>query len=388
MKDLDMFVTVQLLEDTPAVLSLGKLCEESGSYGWKEGRTPNLMRTGKIALQRDNFMPVVVPGSLSDRNISGSADDSAENTAKVTPDDEERTRASIDRWQYLPEWLEEFAGNLVEPRSTSSGSDNKDLPEPPRPKPLPSDKPEGKHILCTHFPNGPNCQICKRTQITKAACTRNSKSHTPHPIKFGDIITADYKILNEEFRNNQRYAVVVQDLATQRIRSYPYKPQTSQETVRNLRNFRDPEEKPKVMIKHGQHWNLEQLVKIFDGMSVRTHLIGLRRMEWQGRAVRRVKAGLDDQSWADSLECCCRLRNVQDLSAEEKTPHEQRFVEPFSGPIIPSRISPDINERSGKAPSVQQRSPLRHLCGLCSSCGKRKLERRHTRCRRRGVARE
>ena len=28
--DLDLFVTVQLLEETPAVLSLGKLCEERG----------------------------------------------------------------------------------------------------------------------------------------------------------------------------------------------------------------------------------------------------------------------------------------------------------------------------------------------------------------------
>ena len=26
--DLDLFVTVQILDDTPAVLSLGKLCEE------------------------------------------------------------------------------------------------------------------------------------------------------------------------------------------------------------------------------------------------------------------------------------------------------------------------------------------------------------------------
>ena len=28
--DLDLFVTVHLLEDTPAVLSLGRLCEEHG----------------------------------------------------------------------------------------------------------------------------------------------------------------------------------------------------------------------------------------------------------------------------------------------------------------------------------------------------------------------
>ena len=34
-KELELFVTVMLLEETPAVLSLGKFCEEFGySYHW------------------------------------------------------------------------------------------------------------------------------------------------------------------------------------------------------------------------------------------------------------------------------------------------------------------------------------------------------------------
>ena len=38
----DLFVTVQLLDDTPAVLSLGKLCSENGySYEWKVVKTHN-----------------------------------------------------------------------------------------------------------------------------------------------------------------------------------------------------------------------------------------------------------------------------------------------------------------------------------------------------------
>ena len=38
--DLDLFLTVQILGDTPAVLSLGKLCEEHGyTYEWASGRT-------------------------------------------------------------------------------------------------------------------------------------------------------------------------------------------------------------------------------------------------------------------------------------------------------------------------------------------------------------
>ena len=34
------------------------------------------------------------------------------------------------------------------------------------------------------------------------------------------------------------------------------------------------------------------------------------------------------------MECYCYLRNVQDLMADGKTPHERRFGEPFKGPII------------------------------------------------------
>ena len=34
------------------------------------------------------------------------------------------------------------------------------------------------------------------------------------------------------------------------------------------------------------------------------------------------------------MECCCYLRNVQDLLADGKTPYERRFGEPFEGPVI------------------------------------------------------
>ena len=39
--DLDLFVMVQILDDTSAVLSLGKLCEEHGyTYEWASGQKP------------------------------------------------------------------------------------------------------------------------------------------------------------------------------------------------------------------------------------------------------------------------------------------------------------------------------------------------------------
>ena len=66
-RDLDLFVTVQLLEETIEILSLGKLCAEHGcSYEWKNGETPRLTKNGKtITCIMDNFVPLVVPGLSS-----------------------------------------------------------------------------------------------------------------------------------------------------------------------------------------------------------------------------------------------------------------------------------------------------------------------------------
>ena len=43
-KELDIFLTMKKLENTPAVLSLGKLCDENGySYEWINGQNPHLI---------------------------------------------------------------------------------------------------------------------------------------------------------------------------------------------------------------------------------------------------------------------------------------------------------------------------------------------------------
>ena len=54
--------------------------------------------------------------------------------------------------------------------------------------------------------------------------------------KYGDLTTAEHKVLNEgrESRNNHRYVVAVQVLATQ---WNPCQTKTSQETEKNLRKF-------------------------------------------------------------------------------------------------------------------------------------------------------
>ena len=184
----------------------------------------------------------------------------------------------------------------------------------------------GKHSIFTHFPNNRNCEVCKRTKITRAPCRKRTGNAEPRAENFGDLVTADHKVLSEGCgsRNNHRFAVVVQDLATQWIQSYPCKTKTSQEIQRSSQKFLEPNRKPKVIYTD----NSLEFGKACQELSWNHRTSTPLRSETNGvaeRAVRRIKegtsavllqSGLDEKWWADSLECYCYLRNVQELLSE------------------------------------------------------------------------
>ena len=158
----------------------------------------------------------------------------------------------------------------------------------------------GKHSVETHFPKDRNCEICQRTKITRAPCRRRNGGAVLRAENFGDLITADHKIVSEgcESRNNHRYAVVVQDLATQCIQSYPCKTKTSQETQRSLQKFLEPNRKPKVTKTD----NSVEIGKSCEDLSWNHGTSTPHRSETHGiaeRAARRVK----DQAYG--LQYCC-----------------------------------------------------------------------------------
>ena len=201
-----------------------------------------------------------------------------------------------------------------------------------------------KYSVYTHFPRDRSCEICQRTKITGTPCRRRIGRVVPRAENFGDLITAGHKVLSDncESRNNHRYAVLVQDLATQWIQSYPCKTKTSQETQRSLQKFLEPDRKPKVIYTD----NSLEFGKACEDLSWNHCTSTPHRSETNEiaeRAVRRVKegtsavllqSGLDENWWADSMECKTYLRNIQDLLSDGKTPYERRFGEPFQGPII------------------------------------------------------
>ena len=262
-KELDIFWTMKVLENTPAVLSLGKLCDENGySYEWINGQNHISIQTvfGCSATRRTSFRswfqacqrvrpPVLIiqlQGHLQDRRgivlhlLQARLLHQRQQHQVTVRLEKERIELKVIPLQYLcqismlmiergnplsvdsgrasskiPEWLQEFREILVgDEVPLQGGSHASSSHEVSLETTFKRREDLGKHSVYTHFPQDRNCEICQRTKITRAPCRRRDGGVVPRAVNFGDLITADHKVLSEncESRNNHRYAIVVQDL--------------------------------------------------------------------------------------------------------------------------------------------------------------------------------
>ena len=198
-----------------------------------------------------------------------------------------------------------------------------------------------KHSIFTHFPKDRDCDVCLWNKITRAPCKKLIGKAVLRAEKFGDLITADHKVLTEgsESRHNHRYSIVVQDRTTRWIQSYPCKTKSSHETEKSFSK----------VLEQSHRSAHRQLDGIWDGMwgfiMESPHFNTSHQSETTGiaeRAVRRLKKKKALQQYCYSqdwmkgcgpiLECYCYLRNIQDLPGDGKTPYERRFGESFKRP--------------------------------------------------------
>ena len=237
--DLDLFVTVQLLEETLAVLSFGKLCEDNGySYKWVSGQKPRLTKEVKISIcKTDNFVPLVVfrvihqfwkhfvvyiatkrlvergSGNVLWKQLAirfkfifkssfrGEVTEWHPETGAIPQNPRKNRRNSDDPLADLPEWSEEFTDNLED---TVLRTQIRNVPRKYQQN-------QGSTVFIGTLPKDRHCEICQRTKITRAPCRKRTGGALRRAEKSGDLITADHKVLNEgcESRNNHPYAVVV-----------------------------------------------------------------------------------------------------------------------------------------------------------------------------------
>ena len=210
--DLNQFVTVQPLEGTPAVASIGKLCKDHGyPYGWVSGQEPRLTKEGKsIICKTDTFVPLVVPGlsvnsgssssptSIPQESLRTEADQasgiraasSSSSGAVFERSDEQATRRLEQetlkiqhkkrgmtrrmrtiRWQiFRAGWRISktiwWTQNCLHPHTVLANQTWTSCRS--------GVKIEGAAVFFSRFPKDRNCDVCLSTKITKASFRRRT----------------------------------------------------------------------------------------------------------------------------------------------------------------------------------------------------------------------
>ena len=107
-------------------------------------------------------------------------------------------------------------------------------------------------MFFTHFPEAPNCEVCKLTTTTWAPCknrpeARGDRNH--HPQILGDATTADHKVPSKEneSRLQHRHAVMVHELYSRLIQSFLTKNKIAQDTMKRLQKFVQLDQIPSII---------------------------------------------------------------------------------------------------------------------------------------------
>ena len=366
-KELGMSVKAILLEDSPPVLSLGRLCRKDGfEFRWPQGEphpsnAPHLLKGGqKFNLFSENDVPHVTAAKAINPEQpaeSDKLDDSPE--LDESPETEESLQVlklkaerdalqnKIDKFQIkMDETKADCEKAKSECQKAKKAEQNRQAYKNKKVKK--NSVKTSEHNIFTHTPKHPACRICQLSKVQKAHCrvkTEHKGDDLPIPQKFGDAITCDHKILNEdqEDAEEQHNIFVILDRYTQFLQAYAAKQKSAEETKKAFQRYFEPNQEP----THVYSDNSKEIKKACDDLGYTHDTSTPHRSETNGvaeRAVRRVKegtacvltqSGFTEHWWSLAMQAFCFMRNVVDKLDNGQTAYFNRFGVDYGGPAIP-----------------------------------------------------
>ena len=377
--ELDITVKAIILANTVPVLSLGRIVDDEGfDYIWRSQRVPFLEKgTIKVLCYPTNNVPFItnslqLNGSQAPQpptppwderyspatppsQVNHSQPDQAGGNLEPTPpfqsDDSTPTVAGGNPEPVAggnPKLVEEGSptpeagGDPTKEKDLQCGKkrkvkvEQKDGPSASETKRLVrardkrkaqrrnvSDCQQCTHNVFTHFPRDPNCDVCRANKPHKAYCkskVERSPDALPEPKVFGDAVTADHKVLNDddESRTQDQNACIVQDRATFWLQAYAALTKASEEVKKAFQRFLGPQGIQRFQqMGHIYTDNSKEFIKAFEDLGFSHDTSTPHRPETNGiaeRAVRRVKegtscalsqSGFHDDWWVLAMECYC-----------------------------------------------------------------------------------
>ena len=170
----------------------GRHCSTSSSSS-SSSRTIQTRERGDQT--ESDISPMHVSTTVDDR--SGRSDDNQANKNLKPNKKESKKEQSDSLCCEIPEWLQEFRENLVDDEIPVHGDSHASSSHEVSSEPTTKRREDlGKHSVYTHFPKDRNCEICHRTNFTRAPCRRRNSGAVPRAENFGDLIAADHKVLS------------------------------------------------------------------------------------------------------------------------------------------------------------------------------------------------
>ena len=148
-----------------------------------------------------------------------------------------------------------------------------------------------EHNVHTHFPKDRNCEIWKRTKITRAPSRRRNDEAVLRATNFGDLITADHKVPKRHLRISKQSPICSRGAGL----SHSMEPDVSvhkQNFTRKPREACESSWNPRGNQKSftlTMPWNSAKLLKISPGIIARLHHIDRRQTALQKEQCAELK---------------------------------------------------------------------------------------------------
>ena len=337
-----------VLEDTPAVISVGRRCvDQNWDFVWKGSKDPYFKKPDgtKIKLNVKDYVPYLPSKSgFALAAIGHPFQDPEDASGNGMPN------AFIPRENAIPAMPGE-APLVIDPGGADDIVEEITHPPPAIPestgrgeKALRDEACSLRHLM-HHTPKNPYCEVCKRAKMTKPVSRKSEGSTLVTAEAFGDHITADHLITRseeEEGIDGDRVAMVVKDVATNFRYIYPSARKTTRDCVSAMKHFTSHKDKIGVFYSDGApeliatanelSWRHQTSV----GYVSKSNAVAERNLRavLDGARINLEQSGLHHSYWPQAARHYCMAHNIVE-EPDRNSPWFLRFGEKFKGPNIP-----------------------------------------------------
>ena len=350
-----------LLENTPAVLSVGRRCMVDGyEFHWPKFKKPYLISPNgyRIELEVENFAPYIreyyksnVAPAPVDQEAVGDAEQSLIAEPPSAQASEGLEAHDSQGEPSAEDLLQRLAQKKLTKRELAIYDESKSL----------------KHLLC-HMPQNPFCDVCRKAKIKKASSFRGKPEERTVAKKFGEKLHADHVTIGDKRDygfEDERVALALKDDATGMRGFYPQPSKSTDDTLISVQHFLG---KVKLTtLRSDNSKELEALareLKVLHETSTPLTPQSNTRIErdiqvvLSGTRSNLQQSGLDLKFWTYAAAHFAHFSNVTlpfcsgkplaSLSNETKTPWELRHNHKYDGPLIPFGSSIDFRTPDSK----------------------------------------